>query len=123
MKNVFSIGFNGQRRFILIGKIKGLAIELRRARQRFLKNKSTASMADTYSRMYLISYYLRHYNLAHAFLKGQSYRKIERSSKERANNGTIYDIIVEILPWYKSNEECSLKAIQNWLDGVNNELH
>lgn len=76
MKNALK---NNYSKFILIGKIKGLAGESKKARSRILKAKKEEAVWNLASRKRVVGIDIRHHLLAYAFLRGVSYKSVERS--------------------------------------------
>ena len=76
MKNALK---NSNIRFILIGKINGLAGQSRKTRSRIKKAKSISQEAvwPLIYRKHVLGVNTRHHLLAYAFLRGVPYRKVE----------------------------------------------
>lgn len=74
MKNALK---NNNIRFILIGKINGLADESRKARSRLKKAATPEKKWPIAYRKHVIGINTRHHLLAYAFLRGVPYRKVE----------------------------------------------
>lgn len=64
-------------RFILIGKINGLASESKKARNRIKKAETPEKKWPIAYRKHVIGVNTRHHLLAYAFLRGIPYRKVE----------------------------------------------
>jgi len=69
-------------KFILIGKINGLANESKKARLRIHKAKDEKEVWPLAHRKYVIGVSARHHLLAYAFLRGIPYRKVEAKCAE-----------------------------------------
>lgn len=82
-------------KFVLIGKINGLAIESRKARSGITKAKKEEDVWNLASRKRMIGITTRYHLLAYAFLRGVSYRSVEKSCAEDnlPNASTIFQII------------------------------
>jgi hypothetical protein len=114
-------------KFILIGKIKGLAIESRRARSRIMKAKTQEAVWPLAHRKMVVGIDIRHHLLAYAFLRGIPYRKVERTCAE--NNlpraESVYKIIEAHAPtWIPydpvsktggGSYSASLDDVKSWL--------
>lgn len=92
MKNALKHNYS---KFILIGKIKGLAVESRTARARILKAKKQEAVWNLASRKYVLGIDIRHHLLAYAFLRGINYKKVEPScAKDNLPNaGSVFKIV------------------------------
>lgn len=75
MKNALKGNFS---KFVLIGKIKGLANESKKARVRILKAKKETAVSNLAFRKYVVGIDIRHHLLAYAFLQGRPYRSLEK---------------------------------------------
>ena len=85
-------------KFILIGKIKGLAGESKRARQRLIKAKvETAANALAY-RKRVVGIDIRHHLLAYAFLRGTPYAKLEKNCREKPLAHAILQVVEGHIP-------------------------
>jgi hypothetical protein len=92
MKNALKHNYS---KFILIGKIKGLAIESKKARARIMKAKKEQAVWNLASRKRVVGIDIRHHLLAYAFLRGIDYKRVERScAKDNLPNaGSIFKIV------------------------------
>lgn len=105
-------------RFCLIGKIKGLAVESKRARNRLLKSKSDKAVWSLQQRKRIVGIDVRHHLLAYAFLRGAEYISIEKKCREDnlPNVTTILDIVLLHIPNVpKQWEEQYKSKIEKWL--------
>jgi hypothetical protein len=82
-------------RFILIGKINGLASESKRARSRIKRAETPEEKYPITNRKQWIGYNTRYHLLAYAFLRGIPYRKVEAKCGEynSPNAGEIFKIV------------------------------
>lgn len=109
-------------KIILIGKIKGLAEECKRARIRLLKSKSqTKSEKYAYTK-YIVGGDVRHHLLAYAFLRGTPYNVLEKKYRpgHAPNAETILNIVLAHFPTYYKRyaaTQPTLEHINNWLKG------
>jgi hypothetical protein len=92
MKNALKHNFS---KFILIGKIKGLADESKKARTRILKAKKEEAVWNLAYRKHVVGIDIRHHLLAYAFLQGRSYRSVERNCAK--DNLPKPDLIFKII--------------------------
>lgn len=92
MKNALKHNFS---KFILIGKIKGLAVESKVARSRIMKAKKEEAVWNLASRKRVVGIDIRHHLLAYAFLRGVSYHSVERSCAKdnKPSAASIFKII------------------------------
>lgn len=74
MENILKRSSN---KFVLIGKINGLASEARKARNRIKKAETTEKKWPIINRKRIIGINTRHHLLAYAFLRGIEYHKLE----------------------------------------------
>jgi hypothetical protein len=124
MKNALKHNYS---KFILIGKIKGLALESKKARTRILKAKKEEAVWNLSSRKRVVGIDIRHHLLAYAFLRGVSYRAVERAcgKDNKPNADLIFKIVAAHAPRLLCNEEAqkagnyiynpSLSDVQVWL--------
>lgn len=117
MKNALK---NNYTKFVLIGKIKGLALESRKARNRILKAKKEEAVWNLASRKRVVGIDIRHHLLAYAFLQGRSYRSVERSCAK--DNLPRADLIFKIIEahapsWtpHTGTYKPSLNEVNVWL--------
>jgi hypothetical protein len=92
MKDALKHNFS---KFILIGKIKGLATESKRARAHILRAKKEEAVWNLASRKRVVGIDIRHHLLAYAFLRGDSYRSVERKCAD--DNKPRADFIFKII--------------------------
>lgn len=69
-------------KFILIGKIKGLAVESKRARACIMKAKKEEAVWNLATRKRVVGIDIRHHLLAYAFLRGVAYHSVEKTCAE-----------------------------------------
>lgn len=100
-------------KFVLIGKIKGLAIESKRARNKLLKSKTIIKRQYFTNIKDYIGDSARHHLLAYAYMRGDNYFSIEKNC--RANNKPNPDYLLKIIKQH-SNAECNLESINSWLN-------
>ncbi len=119
MKNALKHNFS---KFILIGKIKGLASESKKARTRILKAKKEEAVWNLASRKRVVGIDIRHHLLAYAFLRGDSYHSVERACAK--DNLPRADLIFKIVEahapkWLPSigSYNPTLNEVQVWLSG------
>jgi hypothetical protein len=127
MKNALK---NNNFKFVLLGKIKGLAGEVKHTRKRLLKSKSekiTYSLAD---RKRIVGYDARHHLLAYAYLRGVPYRKVEKNCAldNRPSPGLIFEIIEAHAPKWLPYDQytksfggayaVSLNDVHVWLGSI-----
>ncbi len=117
MKNALKHNYS---KFILIGKIKGLALESKRARAHILKAKKEEAVWNLASRKRVVGIDIRHHLLAYAFLRGVSYLSVERSCAK--DNQPRADLIFKIIEahapkWTPTvgSYNPTLSSVQEWL--------
>jgi len=120
MKNALKHNFS---KFILIGKIKGLATESKRARARIVKAKKEEAVWNLASRKRLVGIDIRHHLLAYAFLQGRSYHSVERAcAKDNLPRADfIFKIVEAHAPkWTPTigSYNPTLNDVQVWLSGA-----
>lgn len=120
MKNALK---NNYTKFILIGKIKGLAGESKKARARIMKAKKKEAVWNLASRKRVVGIDIRHHLLAYGFLRGVSYHSIEsKCAKDNLPNaGKIFDIIAAHAPkWtpHTGTYNPTLADVNVWLAGA-----
>lgn len=114
-------------KFVLIGKIKGLAQESKKTRSRILKAKKEEAVWNLASRKRVVGIDIRHHLLAYAFLQGRSYRSVERNCAEDnlPNASKIFQIVEAHAPSYCSGTwkpyKPELSAVHVWLACPNQE--
>ena len=79
MKNALR---HNDKKFVLIGKINGLASQARRARDLILKAKDQKAVSSLSYRKHVVGIDIRHHLLAYAFLRGLPYKNVERNCAE-----------------------------------------
>lgn len=92
MKNALK---HNDSKFILIGKIKGLALESKKTRCRIMKAKKEAAVWNLAYRKHIIGIDTRHHLLAYALLRGFNYRMIEHKCAK--GNSPRADLILKII--------------------------
>jgi len=92
MKNALKHSYS---KFVLFGKIKGLAIESRKARNRILKAKKEEAVWNLASRKRVVGIDIRHHLLAYAFLRGVAYHAVERACAK--DNLPRADLVFQII--------------------------
>lgn len=92
MKNALKHNYT---KFVLIGKIKGLASESKKTRGRILKAKKEEAVWNLASRKRVVGIDIRHHLLAYAFLRGTDYRSVERNCAK--DNLPRADLIFKIV--------------------------
>lgn len=108
-------------KFILIGKIKGLALESKRARGQIRKAKKEEAVWNLATRKRVVGIDIRHHLLAYAFLKGTSYLAVERACAKdnKPSSDKIYQIVAAHAPTYWGGTwkpyKVSLTDVQVWL--------
>lgn len=98
-------------RICLIGKIKGLSEESKRANKKF----------NIYIKNYIGSN-IRHHLLAYAILKGSEYKSLERTCREnnKPNSKLVLEILNSHLYEYQKNKVWTIEKINQWLSGETN---
>lgn len=120
MKNALKHDYS---KFVLVGKIKGLAQESKKARARILKAKKEEAVWNLASRKRVVGIDIRHHLLAYAFLQGRGYHSVERScAKDNLPNaGKIFQIVEAHAPRFYGGTWTPFKAtlndVQAWLVG------
>ncbi len=106
MKNLLDT----RNRVCLVGKIKGLSEESKRANKKF----------NIYIKNYIGSN-VRHHLLAYAILKGLNYNSLERKCREnnKPNSKLILEIINSHLSEYQ-RKNYTIEKIDQWLNGEAN---
>lgn len=97
-----------------IGKLKGLAEESKRLRQRMLKHKAEKGYSTLQGARTFLKSEIRHYALAYAFIRKIPYSLLERSCNERPNAATIFKIVQHHSFFMIHLEK---KKIEKWLNG------
>lgn len=82
-------------KFTLIGKIKGLSSESRKARNLILKSNFDPKKWELAYRKYIVGIDIRHHLLAYAFLKGKPYSKLEQNCRQ--DNKPSIELIFKII--------------------------
>ena len=114
-------------KFVLIGKIKGLAQESKKTRARILKAKKEEAVWNLASRKRIVGIDIRHHLLAYAFMRGTAYRAVERScAKDNLPNaGKIFQIVEAHAPTYWGGTwkpyKPTLNDVHVWLAWPNQE--
>lgn len=94
---------NNNSKFLLIGKIKGLANEARRARINIDKHaakKNDKGVWRSAYRKYVIAIDTRHHLLAYAFLRGAPYLMVEQKCAKEPTALLIYKVVEAHAPSY-----------------------
>ena|ERR1035441_4053720 len=113
---------NNNSKFLLIGKIKGLANEARRARISIDKHAAKKNFRGVWHasyRKYVIGTDTRHHLLAYAFLRGTPYLMVEKKCAKMPTASLIYKVVEAHAPnyvasnWYRVTEE----SVKQWLNG------
>lgn len=118
MKNVLKHSYS---KFVLIGKIKGLAIESKKARARILKAKKEEAVWNLASRKRVIGIDIRHHLLAYAFLRGANYRSVERACApdNKPSADQIFQIVQANAPMFVAGTWTrytpNVEEIKTWL--------
>ena len=104
-------------KYCLIGKIKGLAVEAKRARNRLLKSKSDSAISINMYNKLAVGADIRHHLLAYAFLRGTPYSVLEKKCRQdnKPNVKTILDIVLLHIHDIPAQWEEQYKTkIENW---------
>lgn len=112
-------------KILLIGKIKGLAEEAKHTRKLLLKNRHKEFNGVPLVNMYaitknIIGEEIRHHLLAYAFMRGESYHKLEKKCRDdnRPDPSLIHKIVlVQDTPFTQLMDH-SLEDIMSWIKGV-----
>lgn len=113
MKNVLK---NNSSKFVLIGKIKGMAVESRRARARMLKRlkQKDKPVWHLAMRKIVVGKDIRHHLLAYAFLRGDAYYTLEKTCREDNKPSAVKILdIIKSTTLYK----IELAEVEQWLNG------
>jgi len=105
-------------KYCLIGKIKGLAVEAKRVRNRLLKSKSDLAISRQMYNKLAVGDDVRHHLLAYAFLRGTPYSVLEK--KCRKDNKPNVKKILDIVLFYlneTSFQKLYEEKIKKWLTG------
>jgi hypothetical protein len=114
MKNII----NKYYKHCLIGKINGLSDEVKRTRVKLLKGKTETHRNEIAVAKRFVGNESRHYLLAYAFMRGDSYLSIER--KCRSENKPSAERILEIVHshMYKfMRSKVTIDMVKAWLAG------
>ena len=107
-------------KFIIIGTIKGLAIELKKAKVLLSRQHSIPAQSNIMSRTSFLKYNTRHTLLAYAFLRGKTYKSAEAncSDQNKPNWAVIEKIILGYYPYVHIHTQVEIgKDIRSWLVG------
>jgi hypothetical protein len=96
---------NTNTKFILIGKINGLAAQAKGTSNRIRKakaKKNTSKLWRLAHRKHVVGIDIRHHLLAYAFLRGTPYRKLEAKCGEfnQPYASLIFKVIEQHAPYY-----------------------
>lgn len=112
MSNFFK--YNRDSKYRLIGKINGLAADVRRARFHLVKrakeDKPTWMLAN---RKRSVGIDIRHHLLAYAFMRGTPYHQLERKCRHKPTTTMIWEIVQYHTVY---NDGWTLEKVQQWLD-------
>lgn len=114
MKNTISSNY----KFCLIGKIKGLAEEVKRARVRLRKGRSEMYKQNVAMTKRFIGSEARHHLLAYAFMKHVPYALVEQKCAEdnKPHPDCILDIVhCHMFPFQK--KQWTIDMVTAWLKG------
>jgi hypothetical protein len=97
---------NSNTKFILIGKINGLAAQAKKTRNRIKTAKTEQRVWRLAYRKHVVGIDIRHHLLAYAFLRGTPYRKVESKCGEfnKPSADLIFKVIEQHAPYYVSYE-------------------
>jgi len=122
---------NSNTKFVLIGKINGLADQSKKARIHIKKAKTEQRVWKLAYRKHVVGIDIRHHLLAYAFLRGKPYRKVEAKCSEfnKPYPYLIFKVIEQHAPYYVSyqfresgvgvrNYQPTLNDVQGWLSGL-----
>lgn len=114
MKN--SIGHDFK--YCLVGKINGLAEEVKRARVRLIKGKTECYRNEVAITKRFIGSEARHYLLAYSFMKNVPYSSVERKCAEgnKPNAERILEIVHSHM-YYFERRKWTLDMVTAWLKG------
>jgi hypothetical protein len=119
---------NSNTRFILIGKINGLAAQAKTTRTRIKNAKTEQRVWQLAYRKHVVGIDIRHHLLAYAFLRGTPYRKVE--GKCAVFNKPYAHLILKVIEQHASyyvayeprpgaigtkNYKPTLEEVQAWL--------
>lgn len=114
VKNNF-FKWNRNAKYRLVGKINGLAADVRRTRFRLVKraqaDKPTWVLAN---RKHSVGIDIRHHLLAYAFMRGTSYIQLERKCRKdnKPSAATIWGIVKMHLSY---ENDWNLTKVEEWL--------
>lgn len=124
MKNVLK---NNHSKFVLIGSIKGLAEESKRARSSLHKATSPEAVWDLASRKRAVGGSIRHLLLAYAFLRGKDYLAVEAKCADdnKPDAKSIFKLVEanapQWIPWNAKDHDggyffsTTLEEVKAWL--------
>lgn len=122
---------NSNTKFVLIGKINGLAAQSKKTRVRIKKAKTEQKVWRLAYRKHVMGIDIRHHLLAYAFLRGTPYHKVEPKCGKfnQPYADKIFKIIEQHAPYWVSYEfrgpgtygvksyKPTLNDVQAWLSG------
>jgi len=127
MKNALK---HNSQKFVMIGTIKGLAVEAKRARKLILGAHSNEALWSCTWRKKLVGANIRYNLLAYAFLKGMPYAKLEQKCREdnKPHATPIFAIVKANAPSWLAYDKFTkqgggpyvptVEAVQAWLEGA-----
>jgi hypothetical protein len=106
-------------KILLIGKIKGLAGEVKHTRKLLLKAKTEKRVWQCAHTKRIIGLDIRHHLLAYAFMRGEAYHNLEKKCRpeHQPNAESILQIVHAHLPWFQSKTKWTVERVQDWLKG------
>lgn len=117
---------NNKNKFLLIAKIKGLALEIAKTHNSISKTIKPEYSSILSNRKVFLSDKARHALLAYGFLKGKKYKALEHKTKSKPNANSILDEIMLYAPRYmrdSNNRFIEFKPkhedITKWLEESN----
>lgn len=116
MKKAYrNVLLNNVNKYCLIGKIKGLSIECKQARKKFLKNPKRGGLVY---RKLVLGVNIRHHLLAYAFMRGLPYSVVEPKCREDNVPCTqsILSVVLAHIPSYHHNQWTE-DRVNRWLNG------
>jgi hypothetical protein len=106
---------NNVNKYCLIGKIKGLSIESKQVRKRFLKNPKRGSLS--YCKQ-VLGVNIRHHLLAYGFMRGVPYAVLEpkcREGNEPLPKSILTVVLAHLSPYQHS--AWTEERVCKWLNG------
>ena len=120
LKEASTFQRHSAKKYLLIGKIKGLSEESKHITKRFYKAKTTDKRNVIMCNKYPLSQEIREHLLAYAFLRGKAYSSIEKkyTNSGMPNKHSILKIIHNLLPYLEGPRyNINIDSINTWIRG------